>query len=210
MSGNALHLVGSVRRTRGHAARRTSFDERNYATLPGHSRFDSSLDGTPMLVWVARPHRCNRAHGTGENFFRMRNSPFKFARVLFDFNHPAGPRRLHSHDTALGGKHAHNSQHVYQLRTLQLGPPTATLTNDALQRVGRGPSSLSHERNSRTRPPHLIACPAFACTPPLYAPASASFRQPPLSNRPAPAPPLLLLWKAAVEGLEPLAGTPID
>ena len=133
-----------------------------------------------MLVWVARPHRCNRAHGTGENFFRMRNSP-KFAQVLLitlqglvGSTHTAGGGGRHAHGTARATSH-----HVCQLRTLQLGPPTATLTNDTLQRVGRGPSSLSHERNSRTRPPHLIACPAFACTPPLYAPASASFRQSP-------------------------------
>jgi hypothetical protein len=117
-----------------------------------------------MLVWVVRPHRCNRAHGTGENFFRMRNSP-KFARVLLITLQGL----VGSTHTAGGQARGDNSQHVCKLRTLlQLGP-TATLTNDALQRVGRGPSSLSHERNSRTRPPHLIACPAFACTPPLYA-----------------------------------------
>lgn len=118
-----------------------------------------------MLVWVARPHRCNRAHGTGENFFRMRNSP-KFARVLLitlqglvGSTHTAGgqARGTSTVNTCVNSGALH-----------QLGP-TATLTNDALQRVGRGPSSLSHERNSRTRPPHLIACPAFACTPPLYA-----------------------------------------
>jgi hypothetical protein len=126
-----------------------------------------------MLVWVVRPHRCSRAHCTGENFFRMRNSP-KFARVLTIKRGVTLHQGLVRARSPLveGGqartRHS-TSHHVCQLRTLQLGPPTATLTNDALQRVGRGPSSLSHERNSRTRPPHLIACPAFACTPPLYA-----------------------------------------
>ena len=159
------------------------------------------------LITLQRP-RPSLAHRTSASaaahFFDLGGPSHYSGNYLIGFEHCAAPP--HTDTAALGGKHAHNSQHVYQLRTLQLGPPTATLTNDALQRVGRGPSSLSHERNSRTRPPHLIACPAFACTPPLYAPASASFRQPPLSNRPAPAPPPLLLWKAAVEGLEPLAG----
>lgn len=171
-----------------------------------------------MLVWVARPHRCNRAHGTGENFFRMRNSP-KFAQVLLitlqglvGSTHTAGgqARGTSTVNTCVNSGALH-----------QLGP-TATLTNDALQRVGRGPSSLSHERNSRTRPPHLIACPAFACTPPLYAPSHLPL---PLSDSPhSPPGPRQHrrccccgrpLWKAssrwrAVEGLEPLAGTPID
>ena len=165
-----------------------------------------------MLVWVVRPHRCSRAHCTGENFFRMRNSP-KFARVLTIKRGVTLHQGLVRARSPLveGGqartRHS-TSHHVCQLRTLQLGPPTATLTPCSAS--GAAPH-LCHMRGTLEQGPHIsLHVPPLLvhlpCTRTI-APASASFRQPPLSNRPAPAPPLLLLWKAAVEGLEPLAGS---